>query len=297
METSVATGTLAVSVTVPADVKRPGNTRLRVLSDALVPHPALEVRVLWGEDVLVHHQLREGGQARIGGPGSLVSLPLSGLGEVLDGEGFVFARLKTGVSVVHMPAGARGFRRRADGIPELVRGPAELVVQQGEELRMLLGAFTLVATPTEHREATAGVRWRRLAPVAFGITVGALLLFVAASTIADIPETDVRATDERHRDAVRHVVVLVGPSAPGGLADEVAGAPMVDGDLSSQEPVADLCADDVAMCHGVGRGLAQGGVTVPEQREEPARFAPYAGAVGVLALVGAGWVRLRRRRW
>jgi hypothetical protein len=179
---------------------------------------ALGVTVLWGRDVLATRHLAEGEWAAVGeAEESLAPLPV---------EPFVFGAVVGGRGICHVPAGQRGFKRRNDGVSELLFGPSDIELRVGEEIRVPVGAFTLLAVggPRAILPARAGrpQRGRRRhlgAPGLIAIVSAVALAHVAALTLGLLGRPD-REPSPLAAETAAEVRMLLAEASERATSDE-----------------------------------------------------------------------------
>lgn len=95
-----------------------------------------EVMVAWRGETLALRRARDGERVTLGDvPGALVPIPCG----VLELEGFELVRVDAGEVTVFVPAQARARMERPDGTTELLPGPRELCLLEGDVVRLGIG--------------------------------------------------------------------------------------------------------------------------------------------------------------
>jgi hypothetical protein len=161
----------------------------------------LDVTLRWNQDPIATRHLQGTGVAAVGEiPGAMAPIPCDALGCA----GLVFAWLDAGRARVRVPAGAMATRLRLDGGYELIEGPTEEVLPQGDAIELRIGAFTLSATaaaPEElPRAAPLASRARGAwAHIGFAAVAHALVLGLAghAAMAAQFEDDEPRADEMR----------------------------------------------------------------------------------------------------
>lgn len=162
----------------------------------------LDVTLHWNQDQIAARHLEGTGAAAVGEiPGAMAPIPCDALGCA----GFVFAALDAGKARVSVPAGVVASCVRRDGSFELIAGPSEEALSQGDALELHVGAFSLRAAASAPEAlalaAPLGARARGGAwlHIGFAAVAHALILGLAAhaALAADFEKDEPRADEMR----------------------------------------------------------------------------------------------------
>lgn len=277
-----------------------------------MPEVALDVVVLWGRDVLTTRQLVEGDEALIGdGAGALAPLPFgyAALDDEDEGGSFVFGHVDGARAYCRLPGGLRGYKVRRDGVRELLFGPQSVRVLAGEEIRVPLGAITLVATGASRASLPKQARppRRRLpVPTVLGAITAVALAHVGLLTLGSVAEPASRERTLALETAVDVRMLLAAAEADGpgaGFGPEGPGETPLDEDEGEDTPPGPEPAETEAvlaslppaggggapMCRAPDAAGAEAGAGVASAPEDGSASIGFAApATGFAALLGLG---------